>query len=87
MLDKPTQIDFQKYFPADPISSIEVLRLPASEWRRVNSTTVLFETQKEKRDITLRITTNGFVRDYSTTLVTSPPTLGIENIGDNGVIT
>lgn len=87
VLDRPTQIDFQKYFPADTITAIEVLRLPASEWRRINASTVAFEMQKEKREITLRITTNGSIRDYTTTLITRPPTLGISQVTTSGAVT
>ena len=75
VLDKPTEVDFQKYFPTDMVSSVEILRLPSSEWRRMNNTTIAFEMQKEKKEILVRVTTSGFVRDYTTTLVTTPPTL------------
>lgn len=85
-LDKLTEVDFQKYFPVDTLSSVEILRLPASEWRRVNKSTVAFQMQKEKKDITVRVTTNGFVRDYITTLVTRPPLLGIESVDEGGNI-
>lgn len=75
VLDRPTEVNFQKYFPADTVTAVEVLKLPSSEWRRINNTTIAFEMQKEKREILLRITTNSSVRDYKTTLVTRPPTL------------
>ena len=86
VLDKTTEIDFQKYFPYDTLSSVEIFRLPSSEWRKVNATTVAFEMQKEKREILVRITSRGFVRDYTTTLITRPPTLGIKSIDTNGKI-
>jgi hypothetical protein len=60
-LDRPTEIDFQKYFPANTISFIEVLKLPSSEWRRVSNTKIAFEMQKEKREISLRIKTDSSI--------------------------
>lgn len=78
--DKPTEIDFQQYFPTDKLTSVDVFKLPSSEWRKINNTTIAFQMQKEKKDILIRITTDGFIREYTTTLVTTPPTLAIKNI-------
>lgn len=86
ILDKPTEIDFQKYFPTDKLSFVEVLRLDSTSWRRINNTTIAFEMQKEKKEILVRITTDNFKRDYKTILVTRPPTLGIKNVDLSGNI-
>lgn len=86
ILDKPTEINFQKYFPADTITSVDIFRLPSSEWRKINNTTVAFQMQKEKKEILVRITTDGFIREYSTILVTKPPTLGIKNVTSDGLV-
>lgn len=42
--------------------------------------------QKEKTEILVRITVNGFVRDYSTTLVTQIPKLSINSIDANRTV-
>ncbi len=49
-------------------------------------TKIAFEMQKEKTEILIRITTNGFVRDYTTNLVTQIPKLAINTIDTNRTI-
>lgn len=84
----PTEIDFQTYFPADTLTNVEIFRLPSSEWRRVSSTKVAFEAQKEKKEILVRVTTtSGRVRDYTTQIMTLPPKLYIDSVDDNGLLT
>lgn len=84
----PTEIDFQTYFPADTLTNVEIFRLPSSEWRRVSSTEVAFEAQKEKKEILVRVTTtSGRVRDYTTQIMTLPPKLYIDSVDDNGFLT
>ncbi len=79
-IDKPTEIDFQQYFPTDTVSQVEIFKLSSSEWRRVNATKIAFEMQKQKTEILVRVTVGGFVRDYTTTLVTKIPKLAIDTI-------
>lgn len=86
-LPGPTEIDFQTYFPADTLTHVEILRLPGSQWRRVSSTKIAFESQKEGQDILVRITASGRVRDYTTRLVSVPPKLFIEKVDDTGALT
>lgn len=80
--DQPTEIDFQNYFPADTLDNVEVLRLAESEWRRDSElpTKIIFQTQKERKEILLRITAHGIVRDYDTTLVTKTPKLVVDSL-------
>lgn len=84
-LPGPTEIDFQSYFPADTLTNVEIFRLPSSEWRRVTSTKIAFESQKETREILVRVTTSGRVRDYTTRIVTAPPKLSINTVDQTGV--
>ena len=79
-VDRPTEVDFQKYFPTDTISKVDIFKLASSQWRTVSNTKIAFEMQKEKTDILVRITANGFVRDYTTTLVANIPKLAIDTI-------
>ncbi len=84
----PTEIDFQTYFPADTLTNVEIFRLPSSEWRRVSSTKVAFEAQKEKKEILVRVTTtSGRVRDYVTQIMTLPPKLYIDSVDSAGLLT
>lgn len=84
-LPGPTEIDFQSYFPADTLTNVEIFRLPSSEWRRVTSTRIAFESQKETREILVRVTTSGRVRDYTTRIVTTPPKLSINTVDQTGL--
>lgn len=84
----PTEIDFQTYFPADTLTNVEIFRLPSSEWRRISSTKVAFEAQKEKKEILVRVTTtSGRVRDYVTQIMTLPPKLYIDSVDSAGLLT
>ncbi len=56
-LPGPTEIDFQKYFPADSVTNVEIFRLPSSQWRPVSPTKIAFETQEESVEILVRVTT------------------------------
>ncbi len=85
-IDRPTEVDFQQYFPTDTISQVEIFRLPSSEWRRVDNTKITFEMQKQKTDILVRVTSNGFVRDYTTSLVAKIPKLAIDSIDINNTV-
>lgn len=82
-VDKPTEVEFQQYFPTDVVSQVEVFRLASSEWRKIAPTKVAFEMQKQRTEILVRVTVNGFVRDYTTTLVTKIPKLAIDSIDAN----
>ena len=83
----PTEIDFQQYFPADTLTNVEIFRLPSSDWRRVANTKIAFESQREKKEILVRVTTtSGRVRDYTTQIVTLPPKLYIDSVDTAGVL-
>jgi len=86
-LPGPTEIDFQTYFPADTLTNVEIFKIPSSEWRRISSTKIAFESQKESREIFVRVSTSGRVRDYTTRLVTVPPKLYIDTVDAGGVLT
>ena len=87
VLDHPTEIDFQSYFPVDTITKVDILKLPSSQWRRANATTIDFEMQKEKKDVLVRVTLGSTVREYDTTLVTVPPKLVISSLDSAGSLT
>ena len=85
-LPAPTEIDFQTYFPADTLTYVEIFRLPSSEWRRVSSTKIAFESQEQSTEILVRVTTSGRVRDYTTRIVTAPPKLYIDSVKTDGAV-
>jgi len=83
-LPSPTEIDFQSYFPADTLTNIEIFRLPSSRYRRVSATKIAFDTQKESTEILVRVTAGSRVRDYTTTIATTPPRLSIDTLSPEG---
>ncbi|MCB9807445.1 hypothetical protein H6768_06290 [Candidatus Peribacteria bacterium] len=83
-LPSPTEIDFQSYFPADTLSNVEIFRLPSSQYRRVSSTKIAFESQKNVTEILVRVTVGDRVRDYTTRLVSIPPRLSIDTLSSDG---
>lgn len=54
--DKPTEVDFQEYFPLDTISKVEVTGLSESFWKQITATKILFQTSQEDKTMTLRVT-------------------------------
>lgn len=86
--DRPTEIDFQQYFPLDTLKKVEVNGLPESFWKQVTATKILFQTSQERQSMTLRITgENGVTYTYVMGLVTTPAQLAITNIDSKKILT
>jgi hypothetical protein len=84
-IGRPTEIDFQKFFPSDILISVDVTNMLPSEWRKISNTVLAFEIPNGRKDINLRITTAGNnIHDYKTVLIASLPATAISYADNAG---
>jgi len=86
--DRPTEIDFQEYFPLDILTKVEITGLPEAFWKQVTTTKILFQTSQEQQSMILRVTgKKGVTYTYPIDLTTTPAQLAITDVDSKRLLT